>query len=39
MSILVKPYEISVWDDIWDTTEQRFVEKRLAIIGTDTMQT
>lgn len=39
MSILVKPYEISVWDDIWDTTWQKFVEKRLIIIGTDTMQT
>ena len=38
MSILVKPYVISVWDDVWDTTQQKFVEKRLAIIGTNEMQ-
>lgn len=36
MSILKKPYEISVWEDEWNGT--RFVEKKLEIIGSDTMQ-
>ena len=35
MSILKKPYEISVWDDVWQS--DKFAEKRLGIIGTDTM--
>jgi hypothetical protein len=35
MSILVKPYEISVWDDVWNGT--KFEEKRLGIIGTQKM--
>lgn len=38
MSILKKPYEISIWDDIWDEGQQKFVENRYAIIGSDTMQ-
>lgn len=38
MSILRKPYEISIWDDIWDVGQQKFVENRYAIIGSDTMQ-
>lgn len=37
MSKLIKPYEISVWDDVWDETEGRFVEKYCATIGSDTM--
>jgi hypothetical protein len=37
MSILKKPYEISVWDDIWDDTNKKFVERRLCVIGTHTM--
>lgn len=37
MSNLVKPYEISVWDDIWDSDEEKFVEKKLLVIGTDEM--
>lgn len=37
MSILVKPYEISVWEDWWDSETGRFVEKRLGIIGSDKM--
>ena len=41
MSILVKPYEISVWDDIWDSTADsgkgKFIEKRLGIIGSNKM--
>ena len=36
MSILVKPYEISVWDDVWNG--EKFVEKCLVIIGTNEMQ-
>ena len=35
MSILKKPYTISVWDDVWDG--EKFVEKRLGIIGSDKM--
>jgi hypothetical protein len=35
MSILKKPYEISVWEDVWDNDKNKFVEKRIAIIGTD----
>lgn len=38
MSILRKPYEISIWDDIWDTSQQKFVENRYAVIGSNTMQ-
>ena len=37
MSNLIKPYEISVWDDVWDSTAGKFKEKRLGIIGTHTM--
>jgi hypothetical protein len=41
MSILVKPYEISVWKDWWDSTEDngkgKFVEKRIGVIGSDKM--
>lgn len=35
MGILKKPYEISLWEDKWDGS--KFVEKRLMVIGTDTM--
>ena len=35
MSILKKPYTISVWDDVWDG--EKFVEKRLGVIGSDKM--
>lgn len=35
MSILKKPYEISVWQDIWQG--DKFCEQRLGIIGTDEM--
>ena len=36
---LIKPYEISVWKNelIQDGNEQRFVERKLAIIGSNTM--
>ena len=37
MSILKKPYEISIWDDIWDSASGKFVERRLAIIGSNKM--
>lgn len=35
MSILVKPYEISVWRDVWQGG--KFCEQRLGIIGTNEM--
>ena len=36
---LIKPYEISVWEDklIQDGDEYKFIEKKLAVIGSDTM--
>ena len=37
MSILVKPYEISVWEDRWDSGQGKFVEIRLGVIGSDKM--
>lgn len=38
MSIIKKPYEISVWDDIWDGDKGKFVEKRICVIGSDKME-
>ena len=37
MSKLIKPYEISIWDDVWDAKKGKFIEKRYAVIGSDTM--
>ena len=37
MSILKKPYEISVWEDRWDARLGKFVERKLGIIGTHLM--
>ena len=41
MSILKKPYEISIWEDIWDPDinngEGGFEEKRIMVIGSDQM--
>lgn len=37
MSILKKPYEISVWEDEWDESTGKFVEKKICAIGSDTM--
>ena len=38
MSILVKPYEISVWKDVWNSEKGKFIEERIGIIGTNTME-
>ena len=35
MSILNKPYELSVWEDVWEN--DKFVEKRICVIGTEQM--
>lgn len=35
MSNLTRPYEISIWEDIWENG--KYVEKRLAVIGSDQM--
>jgi hypothetical protein len=35
MSILIKPYKISVWDDIWENG--KFIEKKLGTIGSNEM--
>ena len=37
MSNLIKPYVISVWDDVWIEAESCFKEFRLGIIGADNM--
>ena len=37
MSILKKPYEISVWEDEWEPGSGKFVEKRIFVIGSDKM--
>lgn len=37
MSILIKPYELSVWEDVWDTGSSKFIEKKLGTIGSDKM--
>jgi hypothetical protein len=46
MSILRKPYELSVWEDVWDSDWTnakgekvgKFVEKKICTIGSDKMQ-
>ena len=38
MSILRKPYEISLWTDEWDSTESKFKEKRIMTIGSSDME-
>jgi hypothetical protein len=35
MSILKKPYELSVWEDVWNG--QKFVEKKIITIGSSEM--
>lgn len=35
MSNLIKPYEISVWEDVWDNEKEKFVEKKVCTIGTN----
>jgi hypothetical protein len=37
MSILLKPYEISLWNDVWDASKNKYSEKRVATIGSDKM--
>ena len=37
MSILKKPYEISVWEDEWEPSSGKFIEKRIFVIGSDKM--
>ena len=36
MSYLNKPYEISVWEDVW--RNERFEEQKICVIGSNTMQ-
>ena len=37
MSNLIRPYEISIWDDVWDNAKGSFVEKKVCTIGADKM--
>ena len=36
MSYLNKPYEISVWEDVW--RNERFEEQKICVIGSNTMK-
>jgi hypothetical protein len=38
MSILRNPYEITIWEDIWDPTNSKFVEVKICTIGSDKME-
>ena len=38
MSILRKPYEISLWKDEWDSTDSKFKETRVMTIGSSDME-
>jgi hypothetical protein len=38
MSNLIKPYEISVWEDVWDQASNRFIEKKIIVIGSHLMK-
>ena len=35
MGLLIKPYEISIWEDQYDTTNNCFSEQKIVIIGSD----
>lgn len=35
MGKLKRSYEISVWDDVWDSEQEKFVERLVGIIGGD----
>ena len=37
MSILKKPYTISVWNDVWNPATGKFEEQRVGVIGADNM--
>ena len=37
MSILKKPYELTVWEDIWDNAARSYREVRVATIGSSSM--
>ena len=39
MSILNKPYEISLWEDVWDSGAQQYKESRIMVIGADSLLT
>jgi hypothetical protein len=39
MSNLNSLYEISVWEDIWDSDQGKFVESRVCVIGSDKLLT
>lgn len=30
-------YEVSIWDDVYDTSNKRFTEEKIAVIGSNTM--
>ena len=30
-------YEVSIWDDVYDSSAKRFTEEKIAVIGSNTM--
>lgn len=39
MSLLLKQYEISYWEDVWDESQKAYIEKRMFVIGASGMET
>jgi hypothetical protein len=37
MAILKKPYELSLWREVWDDDNQYFDEQKISVIGSDDM--
>jgi hypothetical protein len=37
MGVLNKPYEISLWEDVYNNTTNELEEKKICIIGTNLM--
>lgn len=38
MSVIKKPYELSVWEQRWDSQTQKFLDIRIGVIGSDKME-
>jgi hypothetical protein len=36
-AVLHDNYEVSIWDDVYDQSLQRFTEQKVAVIGSNTM--
>lgn len=38
MSNITKPYELSIWKDEWDDQSQKYVERKIMIVGSNQME-